>query len=236
VDHTLSFVLGVIGMRASRILEIGSGSGALAARLASSGHRVVALDSSLDAVLEARSRGVDARHIVWPHFYSDPFDFVLFTRSLHHIGPLDQSLLRASEVLIPEGRVFVEDFAFHAAGRETIQWFRDHLEELRGEITGDRQSFACRILDARDPISEWAHDADHIHSAEVIYASLSEVFEIEMESAVPYLYRYLEPLLPVPRLAEFADAEKAAIAHGSIRAIGRRYVARQNATPSTHLC
>jgi len=226
VGHTLSFVLGVIGSEASRVLEVGAGSGELAAHLASRGHRVLAVDSSLDAVLEARTRGVDARHVAWPDFAGGPFDFVLFTRSLHHIGPLEQALRRASEVLTLDGRAVVEDFAFHDAGRETVHWFRENLEKLRPEMRGDGRSFACRLLDANDPIDEWTRDADHFHSAEAMREALNDVFEIEMESAVPYVYRYLEPLLPASRVAEFAEAETEAIAQGSIRPLGRRYVAR----------
>lgn len=98
-----------------RILEVGCGSGALAARLQADGHTVVALDTSEEAVHKAQQRGVDAYQAEWPDFNADEFDVVLFTRSLHHIHALDAAVQRAAELLIPGGLIVLEEFDFEAS-------------------------------------------------------------------------------------------------------------------------
>jgi SAM-dependent methyltransferase len=58
--------------RPLRILEVGSGTGALAARLTEAGYQVLALDSSLASVRSARARGVDAQVVRWPMAFTVP--------------------------------------------------------------------------------------------------------------------------------------------------------------------
>jgi SAM-dependent methyltransferase len=111
--QTLAFVRAHAPPPPARVREVGCGDGALASRLQGVGYRVVAVDSSEAAVAAAVRRGLDARAARWPDFEESSFDLVLFTRSLHHIHPLDGAVARARHLLARAGRVLVEDFAFN---------------------------------------------------------------------------------------------------------------------------
>ena len=58
VEQTLRFILGVTLARDARILEVGCGRGALAAKLKARGFDVTAIDRDLEAVRVTRERGV----------------------------------------------------------------------------------------------------------------------------------------------------------------------------------
>ncbi len=74
----------------SRILEIGCGNGALAARLQQDRHQVVAIDLSKEAVRQARDRGVAAQCCDFVEFpRSEPLDSLVFPRAPHHHNPFD---------------------------------------------------------------------------------------------------------------------------------------------------
>src|SRR5262245_42490252 len=105
-DITLAFVESALaeigGPSPLRVLEVGCGPGRLAQALAARGHRVVAIDSSEEAIAATRARGIDARFARFPAFEDDElFDAVLFTRSLHHIPPLPAVVAKAHELLRP---------------------------------------------------------------------------------------------------------------------------------------
>lgn len=230
VRETLRWVLSEIGTGPRRMLEIGAGEGELAAELVARGHDVLALDASEEAVRATRARGVHADRSRWPAYEeSEPFDVVLFGRSLHHIGDLEGAARRASEVLLPSGRVLVEDFAFHEVSPDTIHWFRRRLEgmESRG-VAGlsDSDGFAARLLGAADPVEAWFREADHIHPAEVMREVLDGFFVLEDEREVPYLYRYVDAVASAEEVHVLFRQEVVAIATGSISALGRRFVGR----------
>jgi 2-polyprenyl-3-methyl-5-hydroxy-6-metoxy-1,4-benzoquinol methylase len=86
--ETLTFVQQHLLSDSGRLLEVGCGSGELAARLHQEGHHVIALDSDAAVIEQARQLGIDARVAVWPDFEEASFDAILFTRSLHHITDL----------------------------------------------------------------------------------------------------------------------------------------------------
>src|SRR5690242_15587961 len=121
--YTYDFIKRHLASGPRRILEVGCGTGELAARLSRDGHAVIAIDSDPDSIAAARQLGVDARVATWPDFDAQRFDAVLFTRSLHHIHPLAQSVTRAANSLADDGRVIVEDFAYEVADEKTLRWF-----------------------------------------------------------------------------------------------------------------
>src|SRR4029079_12813904 len=92
--ETLAFLERVLPPSPLRILEVGAGDGAVSLALASQGYDVTALDESLDA--PARGDAVRWIERDFLHFDGDgACDVVLFTRSLHHMAPLDDALGRA---------------------------------------------------------------------------------------------------------------------------------------------
>jgi SAM-dependent methyltransferase len=91
VDEVQAWVGRVLpgGGKGLRVLEVGCGPGVLAERLLREGVDLTAIDVSEEQVAEARDRGVPAIVSDFLAFEASPFDALLFTRSLHHIAPLE---------------------------------------------------------------------------------------------------------------------------------------------------
>jgi SAM-dependent methyltransferase len=91
-----------------RVLEIGSGDGSLAARIASEvGAEVVAFDQSPAMVARARARGVDAalgdvQALAAP---VASFDCALAAWMLYHVPDRERALAQLARVLRPGGRL-----------------------------------------------------------------------------------------------------------------------------------
>jgi SAM-dependent methyltransferase len=219
--------------RQSEIIEVGCGDGEVAAELARSGHRVIALDSEKDRVAKAQARGVQALVASWPEFESSPVDAIAFTRSLHHINPLLGAVEKARELLKPAGYLLIEDFAFGEIDDVTIEWLLDMLRSKEGKsvIIPVEDQLITKLLSAEEPVMAWRerHDQE-LHSIASMSKAISKQFTIRETQSVPYLYRYLMSVLPETRSAtafvervfkEEADAGK----QKQITLMGRRIVA-----------
>src|SRR6267378_1193249 len=132
--YTYDFIKRFLPSEYRRILEVGCGTGELAACLWNDGYSVVAIDSGSDSVAAARRLRVDAHIATWPNFADRQFDAILFTRSLHHIHPLAESIKHAAGSLVGAGFIIVEDFAYESADEKTLHWFVSALRVL--EATG----------------------------------------------------------------------------------------------------
>jgi SAM-dependent methyltransferase len=106
----------VVGPRPHRVLDLGAGSGWLAARLASRGHDVVALDRLDDEA----DRVFLGRQNQWPFvavrgdfealpFEPGQFDVVVFNASLHYARDPEETLGRAALMLNAHGTLVVMD-------------------------------------------------------------------------------------------------------------------------------
>src|SRR6266480_8046268 len=132
--YTYDFVKRFLPRDGRRILEVGCGTGELAARLSKDGYSVVAIDSDRHSIAAARQLGVDARVATWPDFASGQFDAVLFTRSLHHIHALDVSIRQAADSLVHGGRLLVEDFGYESADEKTLRRFKSAIHLLKATV------------------------------------------------------------------------------------------------------
>jgi SAM-dependent methyltransferase len=232
--ETATFVLAHLDGRHRRVLEVGCGRGDVAAEIARAGHEVVGVDSDAESVAAARARGVDARHVAWLEFGEcAAFDAVVFTCSLHHLLPLDESVARARACLAPDGVVLVEDFAFHKADAPTVAWFcqqAERIADVLGAGAAPEDCFAARLVRG-GPAAWYAGHDERLHSAEAMEAALAATFAPPRTAAAPYLYRYVIDLVSeTPEGAQMVRrtlaAERSAAAAGLIRLIGRRFVAR----------
>ena len=230
--YTYDFVKRFIPSEGGRILEVGCGAGELAGRLSKEEYAVVAIDSDRDSISAAQRLGVDARIATWPDFNAGQFDAVLFTRSLHHIHPLYESIGRAAESLAEGGCIIVEDFAYESADEKTLRWFRSaiRLLETKGQlILGDE--FLEKILSKTETLNAWQQNHEHeLHTAAEIGAQLSKIFSRVIKENAPYYFRYIAGgIAPSKKrdaiLQAFAAEEEMLAADGRIVPLGRRFVA-----------
>jgi SAM-dependent methyltransferase len=188
----------------SEILEVGCGDGEVALELSRFGYRVMGLDSEVERIVKAQTRGVRAVVASWPEFDGRPVDGIAFTRSLHHINPLDEAVEKARKLLKPTGLLLIEDFAFGETEKETVQWFVKILrsEQGRSLIRPVEDQLITRLLSAEDPMMVWreSHNQE-LHSIAAITEAISKRFTVRETASVPYLYRYLVPVLPETRMA-----------------------------------
>jgi SAM-dependent methyltransferase len=228
--HTYDFVKRFLPYDCRRILEVGCGTGELAAQLAQGGYAVIAIDSDREAVAAARRLGVDARVVTWPDFDERHFDAVLFTHSLHHIHPLHEAVRRAAESLVEGGVIIVEEFAFESADEKTLRWFASAIRILE----------AASLLVEDDPLlaktetlNAWQQGHGHeLHTAAEIGAKLEELFGDVLKEQTSYYFRYLAASIVAPEkrdaiLQALAKQEEMLSTDGSIVALGRRFVAER---------
>ncbi|MBI4081498.1 MAG: class I SAM-dependent methyltransferase [Candidatus Lambdaproteobacteria bacterium] len=143
----------------ARILDVGCGSGGLAAALGAAGHVVTPIDASEEAVAEARANGIDARQADLLDFTGGPFDVVLFSFSLHHIAPLGEALEKARALLAPGGRVMLEEFAIERVDAATAAWFFGTQDVLvAAGLLGDAEPSGVlegNQPERKEPLARW---------------------------------------------------------------------------------
>lgn len=221
---------------AGSILEIGCGSGHVAADLSKRGYTVTGVESDQEALAQARDRDVEVIDGSWPNISVERVNAVVFTRSLHHISPLPEAIMRIGDVLLANGTLLVEDFAFDEVSPSAIKWLLSVVEspEARALISNNTDSFLTKLCSASNPFNAWHEDHDHeLHTFGTMICEIDKVFAIRGTQHVPYLYRYLVPILPdTPKAAAFIakiyDEESALGEKGTISLVGRRIVADNN--------
>src|SRR5215207_8194364 len=191
----LEFVRTALPPPPARVLEVGAGSGELAAALARAGYDVVAIDPAHagDAVVHP---------VALLELEAPPasFDAAVAIVSLHHVEPLQPSCAHLGTLVRPGGRLVVDEFDVAAFDERAAEWLCARWRELGREAPDD---VAAMIGDLRD----------HLHTVERIHAALAPAFELGARATGPYLHRWhLGPELQAP--------EEEAIAAGRVPAVG----------------
>src|SRR5438094_6109316 len=232
-QETLKFLKSRIPVGAT-ILEIGCGDGQVACELLQRGYRVTGLDSDSEAIARAQARGVRGVVASCPTFDSSvSFDAIAFTRSLHHINPLRQPIVRARELLNPNGFLLIEAFALDEVNQATVAWFVKVLRSAQGKalINPVQDQLATELLSATDVMQTWRDNrAPELHSFEAMNEAIAEQFVVLETQSAPYFYRYLSRVLPATLAgASFVDEgfqqETILVNRGEIVFLGRRIVA-----------
>jgi 2-polyprenyl-3-methyl-5-hydroxy-6-metoxy-1,4-benzoquinol methylase len=185
----------------ARVLEVGCGEGRLAVALANQGYRVSAIDP--------RAPGGELFEAVSLEDFADPgpFDAVVASRSLHHIGDLSRAVAKIERLLRPGGRFIVNEHAFDRFDRRTAGWYLERRTEI------DRGS----PVSLDECVAEWAADHAGLHGYVRMRAELDRRFTACFFVWTPSLYGEL-------RGAVDESEEQGLIDAGAIQATGFRYV------------
>ncbi|MBD3222001.1 metalloregulator ArsR/SmtB family transcription factor [bacterium] len=124
-------VVGALVPAGLRVLDVGTGSGALLPLLAGAGARVTAVDHSAGLLARATRRSRDAGHpgIAFAQadvrdlpFVDGGFDAAYSSMVLHHLRRPDAAIVELARVVRPGGRVVIVEFTRH-----NLVWMRDQL-------------------------------------------------------------------------------------------------------------
>ena len=193
--------------RGLRVLEVGCGPGHLAARLLRDGVAVTAIDASEEQVAKARELGVAAIVSDFLAFEGEPFDALLFTRSLHHLWPLEAALGKIRALAAPGGLILADEFAHDRIDAPTAAWFWDLQAVLEeGGVLAPDVPRHPHHPDHRhghrprgegppplDPVERWhqrhLHDPP-LHRSGAMVEALRRAFVLRAAERCPYLHRY----------------------------------------------
>ncbi|WP_342377708.1 methyltransferase domain-containing protein [Myxococcus stipitatus] len=231
--ETHAFVRPAVAQR-HRVLEVGCGEGILAGQLAAEGHDVVGIDARLRD--PPRPPGVRFEQVPLLRFSSAPFDALVAVAVLHHLAPLDASVAKLRELLVPGGVLVVDDFDLAAPDAPTARWYYEVQDLLAAG--GLFPPEAVHGTPEEAPLERWHHEHQHhdepLHTGEDMMSALRDGgFELQHVARGPYLFRYLGKQhpghTPTPgRMAEYILAtERQRIAEGVFKPVGLRIVAQR---------
>jgi SAM-dependent methyltransferase len=193
-----AFVLAALPRPPARVLEVGAGDGALAARLRELGYDVLAIDPAGEAP------GVTPLALHQVNEPSGRFDAAVAVLSLHHVEPLTASCARLAELLPSGSPIIVDEFDVERFDERAAQW----LIAQRAAAGADATASATALVgDLRD----------HLHPVSRLVSELAPRFHLGPPVRGAYLYRWDLP----PGLR---SAEEDLIARARLPATGARLV------------
>jgi len=153
------------------ILDVGCGDGALTAKLAAAGAKVVGVDTSESFVAAARKLGLDARVMSGEALSFDGgFDAVFSNAALHWMKRADAVIAGARRALVPGGR-FVAEFGGHRCvekiraalvaaldrrgldGASAVPWYFPDVPEYRPKLeAGGFRVDSIALIDRPTPL------------------------------------------------------------------------------------
>ncbi len=216
--YTFSFIHDQVKLQGLKVLEVGCGSGELGVELSLAGADYMGIDSDRRLVGIAVSRGLDVRSADATTFKtSQRFDLILWTRSLHHIHQLDQSIENISSMLAPGGIIILEEMDLDHVDDRTLKWYYK-----------DQMSTADQLA------HKWHSEHDHdppLHKGKDMVIALKRVDQQLQIERCAYLFRNLidstsdadqEFMLGI------LNEEEQLILQGEILPVGLRVTARSN--------
>lgn len=193
----MTFVRAALPPPPARVLEIGAGSGDLAAALTGAGYEVVAIDPATDS---PAVRAVSLHEVDEP---AASFDAAVAVVSLHHVEPLTESFRRLGELVRAGGVLIVDEFDVERFDERAARWLIEHRGPEHETHT--------------EPDELAADLRAHLHTVGRLRAALDEWFDVGEPVRGAYLYRWELP----PGLRE---PEEQLVAAGRLPAIGARFV------------
>ncbi len=230
----LPFVLDQLPPAPARVVEIGCGPlGGFVPGLTEAGHHAVGIDP-------AAPEGADYRQTTFEE-YDDhsPVDMVVACTSLHHVADLDRVLTKAADLLPPDGRIVVIEWAHELFDEATARWSFDRLREVDrvhdhahhenhqheggSWLAGHREEWLASGRSWAEYLRSWATDHG-LHTGQAVLDALDTRFRTELLTRTPYVF---------PNLRDTAEAdEQAAIDEGVIQPTAISYVGRREEQPA----
>ena len=200
VDADLhDWVRSQLGPPPRRVLEVGAGSGDLAAALREDGYEVTAIDPAGGA------DGVEQVALAELEAADGSFAAAIAVVALHHVEPLTESLEVLLRVLAPGGPLIVDELDVNRVDERAAAWLLAHNER---EHAATASALIAEVRAHIPPVGKLrdALDAAGFELGPVIHGA--------------YLYRWHSP-------PSGEDEERAGIAAGELPAVGARFVARR---------
>lgn len=214
------------------IVEVGAGDGVIAQRLRDDGFDVIAIDASAESAAAATEQGREVIHADWRSWDGGgraPFAAVLFTRSLHHIDPIDHAMDKIIE-LAPGGLIIADEFGYELLDAAGAQLLIDAGAIVAAAGMSDKEAVAVA-----DPMFAWEHRMEIEHEvtpSDRLLAAVESIADIEQQGNGRFVARMVTHALDPthPRAADVRDLmialEDARIAAGTLPAAGLRFIAR----------
>ena len=204
-------------VRPARLLEVGCGTGGLAARCAAElGCEMIALDSSPEMVAATRARGIEAvvgdvQHLP---FGDAAFDAAVAAWMLYHVPDPDSAIGELARVLRPDGRLVA------------ITTGADHLAELWRLVGAEKYESSFSRENGREQLERhFDHVQRHDVHSKAVFAdrasAASYLATLERGALSEWLPEFREPLVARGAVAVFVAsaprAQPVASQAGSIR-------------------
>ena len=195
-----AFVRSALPAAPARVLEVGAGSGELAAAMTGWGYETVAIDPAVQSpdVLGVALLDVEGAR--------GSFDAAVAVLSLHHVEPLEESCRRLAQLVRTGGTLVVDEFDVERFDERAAGW------QIAQRPAAEHHRVPAELVSAMRA---------HLHSLDRIREALREWFPVGEPVRGAYLYRWDLP-------AGLRDTEEALIAEDGLPATGARLVMRRN--------
>ncbi len=194
--YTADFVTTAARGRGRCVLDVGCGRGDVAVHLAARGCKVTGIDPSPSAVRQCTRRGIQAIEADFAGYESSQrYDVLLFSRSLHHMNEPRKVLRKAGRMLAPGGMVLIEEFAIEDVDEVSASWLLNMLRlVIASGLTAKQEE---KLPGEKRPALPWWQGIHRhkIHHGRTVIAAARSSLIVERLERVPYLFRYLAPLL-----------------------------------------
>lgn len=225
----LPFIVDQLPPPPARVVEIGCGPlGGFVPGVTEAGHHAVGIDP------EAPD-GEHYRRMTFEE-YDDgsPVDVVVACTSLHHVADLDEVLTKAGDLLVPEGRIVVIEWAHELFDEATARWSFDRLRDVDRDhqhahhddhqheggnwLVGHQEEWKAAGRSWPEYFQAWATDHG-LHTGHAVLDVLEARFTTELLVRTPYVF---------PNLRDTTEAdEQSAIDQGLIQPTALNYVGRR---------
>jgi 2-polyprenyl-3-methyl-5-hydroxy-6-metoxy-1,4-benzoquinol methylase len=186
-DRYDAFLVSLVPAHARTVLDVGCGTGRLAARIADQGRDVLGVDLSPEMIARAEMQQNSDRHLRFQcgdflemELAHESFDCVISAAALHHM-PLERSVTRMIELLRPGGTLVLQDLRAAANVLELGSFF------VAGAVNAMRRwQRTGRFLQDRAVRKLWAEHGAHDH-----YLTMPQVHALVNEHlAAAAVYRH----------------------------------------------